>query len=160
MVAQAKAIAAEIEETKVIPGHATSGYLSAIVGTALCAAALGLWFVPGANWDPALMLVKLGMSGFFLGGGAMFILAARRKSPPEVILDGRRGRLTLIQHDIDGAPCATEVNYDDLSEVDFREGMLIARNHHGQPVVEMPVEHAGDLDEIRAALGPAFARSA
>ena len=143
-----------------ISGHAPSGALSGFLGATLIFASAGLWLIPGASFDPALVLVKLGLTLFFGLGGAMFLLAARRVQHPEVYLDGRRGILRLLQRDDRGhIESQIEVKYDDLSEVDLRDGMLIARDHHGQPVVEMPVENAGDLDEIRAALGPAFNRT-
>ncbi|MDU8929138.1 hypothetical protein RXV86_17225 [Alisedimentitalea sp. MJ-SS2] len=143
-----------------IAGHAPSGVLSGILGAALCFAAFGLWLVPGASFDPALLLIKLGLSVFFGLGGAMFLLAARRVHHPEVYLDGRKGILRLLTRDDRGhVESEVEVSYDELSEVDFRDGMLIARDHHGRSVVEMPVENVGDLDEIRAELGPAFSRT-
>ncbi len=144
-----------------IEGHATSGALSGFLGAVLCVVALGLWLVPGANFDPALMLIKLGLSIFCMIGGSMCLVAARRDTHPEVELDARRGILRILERNARGrVESAMEVSYDDLSEVDFRDGMLIARDHHGRTVVEMPVENAGDLDEIRAALGPAFSRAA
>lgn len=144
-----------------IEGHAPSGVLSGFLGVVLLAAALGLWLVPGASHDQVLVLIKMGLSVFLGLGGAMFLLAARRVQHPEVHLDGRRGLLRLLERDDSGQVCSqVEVDYDDLSELDLRDGMLIARDHHGRVVVEMPVENAGDLDEIRAELGPAFCRTA
>ena len=144
-----------------IEGHATSGALASFLGVVLCVAALGLWLVPGASFDPSLMLMKLGLSIFFMIGGAMCLAAARRDSHPEVELDARRGVLRVLERNARGrVESAVEFSYDDLSEVDFRDGMLIARDHHGRTIVEMPVENAGDMDEIRAALGPAFSRAA
>jgi len=144
-----------------VEGHATSGALTSFLGVVLCVAALGLWLVPGASFDPTLMLIKLGLSIFFLIGGSMFLVASRSDNHPEVELDARRGILRIIERNAQGRiENSEEVSYDDLSEVDFRDGMLIARDHHGRSVVEMPVENAGDLEEIRAALGPAFSRAA
>lgn len=161
MVAVSKALQEETGVGLSIVGHAPSGFLSGLFGTALGGAAIGLWLVPGASYDPALFLVKLGLSVFFVLGGAMFLLAARRVHHPEVHLDGRGGVMRLVERDERGQVVnEIRVDYDDLSEVDLRDGMLIARDHHGRAVVEMPVENAGDLDEIRAELGPAFRRTA
>ena len=144
-----------------IEGHANSGAVASFLGVVFCVAALGLWLVPGASFDPTLMLIKLGLSIFFLIGGSMFLVASRSDTHPEIELDARRGILRIIERNAHGRiENSEEVSYDDLSEVDFRDGMLIARDHHGRPVVEMPVENAGDLEEIRAALGPAFSRAA
>lgn len=153
----------EVGETEnhAIEGHATSGALAGFAGVVLCVAALGLWLVPGASFDPALMLIKLGLSIFFMIGGSICLSASRRDTHPEVELNPRRGILRIIERNARGRiESSVDVSYDDLSEVDFRDGMLIARDHHGQLVVEMPVENVGDLDEIRAALGPAFSRAA
>ena len=144
-----------------IEGHARSGALSWLLGATLCLAAAGLWLVPGASFDPVLVLMKLGITVFFVLGGITFLLAARRAQHPEVVLDGRRGVLHLVERDERGHLVRdVAVDYDDLSEIDFRDGMLIARDHHGRTVVEMPVEQSGDMNDIRAALGPAFARTA
>lgn len=161
MVAMAKTPSGEELDALAIEGHAPSGVVSGFLGVTLLVAAGGLWLVPGASFDPALMLIKIGLSVFFGLGGTMFLLAARRAPHPEVELDARRGRMRVIERNERGRVTSSlTVSYDDLSEVDFRDGMLIARDHHGQPVVEMPVEHAGDMDDIRAALGPAFSRNA
>lgn len=161
MVAMPDCIESSEKRGHAIEGHATSGALPSFLGVVLCVAALGLWLVPGASFDPSLMLIKLGLSIFLMIGGLLCLSVARRDSFPEVELDARGARLRIHERNASGRILETiEVPYDDLSEVDFRDGMLIARDHHGRAVVEMPVENAGDLDEIRAALGPAFSRSA
>lgn len=143
-----------------IAGHATSRVLSHFMGLVMCVSAFGLWIVPGSSYEPTTMLLKMGLTVFLLAGGSMFLVSARRAVHPEVHLDGRRGILRLRQRDERGTVIEeTELSYDDLSEIDFRDGMLIARDHQGQSVVEMPVENVGDMEEIRAALGPAFSRS-
>ncbi|KPP84570.1 MAG: hypothetical protein HLUCCO07_05580 [Rhodobacteraceae bacterium HLUCCO07] len=143
-----------------ISGHSTSGVIGWIGGGALLIAAVGLWFWPGAIWDPLLMLVKLGLSLFLACGGLMFVMAACRPVNPEVWLDGRRRCLRLIRREAGVVVREVEISYDNLSDVDFRDGMLIARDHHGRTLVEMPVERAANTDAIRAELGAAFARPA
>jgi hypothetical protein len=161
MVAIADITQNETGAKLVIEGHPASRVLNGFIGAVLLFAAVGLWLVPGSNWDAGLMLVKLGLSGFFVGGGLMFLLSTRRSIHPEVFLDGKRGRMRMLERDTHGRIASeVEVDYDDLSEIDFRDGMLIARDHHGQPVLEMPVEQVGNLDDVRAALGPAFSRAA
>lgn len=161
MVAISESMQAEDQFGLSIAGHAPSGALSGFLGVSLMVAAVGLWLVPGAGHDPALVLIKLGVSLFLAMGGLNFLMTARRAEHPEVFLDGRRGVLRLQKRDAAGRVCErVDMAYDDLSEMDFRDGMLIARDHHGRAVVEMPVEDAGNLDEIRAALGPAFSRTA
>lgn len=161
MVAISETMQAEDRPRLAIAGLAPSGVLSGFLGLSLVAAAAGLWLVPGASYDPALVLIKLGLTLFFALGGAMFLMGARRDRQPEVHLDARRGVLRLLERDAGGNLCRrVELDYDDLSELDLRDGMLIARDHHGRPVVEMAVESIGDMDEIRAALGPAFSRTA
>ena len=51
--------------------------------------------------------------------------------------------------------------YNDLSEVDVRDGIFVARDHQGRAVVEIPLgAQVEALDALRAALGPSFARTA
>ncbi|PIE13455.1 MAG: hypothetical protein CSA70_06125 [Rhodobacterales bacterium] len=140
-----------------IEGRPMSRVLPGFGGVVLLLAAAGLWVVPGSNWDSALMLIKLGLSLFLVLSGLALLQSAAYTIQPEVELDPRRGYLSLIERDHSGTvKRRTRLSYDDLSEVDFRDGLMIARNQQGQSVVEMPLESVDNLGEIRAALGPAF----
>ncbi|MDQ2095263.1 hypothetical protein [Rhodalgimonas zhirmunskyi] len=161
MVAYTDVMEAEKSGKLSLAGHATSRALSHFMGIVMSVSAFGLWIVPGSSYDPQLMLLKMGVTLFLMIGGAMFLVAARKAHHPEVQLDPSRGILKLRHRDERGTVIGEDdISYDDLSEVDFRDGMLIARDHFGEIVVEMPVEAVGDLDQVRAALGPAFSRSA
>lgn len=48
--------------------------IATVTGGALLAAALGLWFVPGSNWEAEMRLMKLGLTiAFLISGSAALI---------------------------------------------------------------------------------------
>jgi len=130
-------------------------------GSVLLMAALGLWAVPGSTWNQSAQLMKLFLTvSASLAGLAL--IAPMRRSYPEVTLDPRSERLHVIERNDFGRVSKTVTyRYDELSEVDVRDGVFIARDHHGRAVVELPLGvEVEALDALRAALGPSFARTA
>ncbi|MCV2891912.1 hypothetical protein [Lentibacter sp. XHP0401] len=130
-------------------------------GCVLFLAALGLWAVPGSSWDQTAQLIKLFMTAVAIVSG-LALMAPIRRCYPEVTLDPRSERLQVIErNDFGRISKKTTYAYDDLSEVDVRDGVFIARDHHGRAVVELPLgTQVEELDALRAALGPSFARTA
>lgn len=130
-------------------------------GSVLLIAAVGLWAVPGSSWDQAAQLIKLFMTATAIVAG-LALIAPMRRSFPEVTLDPRTERLEVVVRNDFGRISQKQVfSYDDLSEVDVRDGVFIARDHQGRVVVELPLgAQVAELDLLRAALGPSFARSA
>lgn len=51
--------------------------LLAVSGGALVIAAFGLWLMPGASVQPALMMMKLGVSLFMLISGMCLVVVGR-----------------------------------------------------------------------------------
>lgn len=130
-------------------------------GMVLVLAAIGLWAVPANSWDQGAQLLKLFMTALCLLGGISLLIPLHRRYP-EVQLDPRAGRLEVVDRSDFGRVSRRDVyNYDDLSEIDVRDGIFIARDHQGRTVVELPLSHRIDeVDALRAALGPSFARTA
>ena len=130
-------------------------------GSVLLIAALGLWAVPGSSWDQTAQLIKLFMTATAIVAG-LALMAPMRRRYPEVTLDPRSERLEVIERNDFGRISKKQVfTYADLSEVDVRDGVFIARDHQGRTVVELPLgAQVGELDALRAALGPSFARMA
>jgi len=134
-------------------------------GSVLLIAALGLWAVPGSTWKKAQLmtaqLMKLFMTATAILAG-LALIAPLRRSYPEVTLDPRSECLEVIERNDFGRISKKETYaYDDLSEVDVRDGIFVARDHQGRAVVEIPLgAQVEALDALRAALGPSFARTA
>lgn len=130
-------------------------------GSVLLITALGLWAVPGSDWNKVAQLAKLFMTATAVIAGVALILPSRRRFP-EVQLDPRAERLEVVERSDLGRIMRRETyTYDELSEVDVRDGVFIARDHQGRSVVELPLDLRGDeIDTLRAALGPSFARTA
>lgn len=142
-----------------VSGLPISRIFSGFAGVVLLLAAAGMWLVPSAEGDGAMQIMKMGVTILFAGAGAMLLSHARQNLLPEVLLDPVRGRLVVSLCDARGvARERIEYSYDELSDVDFRGRMLIATDHHGRNVIELPLERVDNIDELRAALGPEFAR--
>ncbi|MBU2982562.1 hypothetical protein KO498_12150 [Lentibacter algarum] len=129
-------------------------------GAVLLLAALGLWAMPGAVWDNGLMLFKLMITIALMASGFAMIAPVRRRIP-EVNLDPRSERLEVVVRNEFGRVVRSQVyEYKDLSEIDVRGGVFIARDHQGRSVVELPLgKRAREMDSLRSALGPSFART-
>ena len=130
-------------------------------GLVLILAAVGLWVFPVNGWDQGAQLLKLFLATVSLLGGISLLIPLHRRYP-EVQLDPRAERLEVVERSDFGRIARREVfNYSDLSEVDVRDGVFIARDHQGRTVVELPLSYRVDeVDKLRAALGPSFARTA
>ena len=130
-------------------------------GSVLLIAALGLWAVPGSTWNQTAQLMKLLMTATAILAG-LALIAPLRRSYPEVTLDPRSECLEVIERNDFGRISKKETYaYDDLSEVDVRDGIFVARDHQGRAVVEIPLgAQVEALDALRAALGPSFALTA
>ena len=130
-------------------------------GAVLLLAAVGLWAMPGAIWDSGLMLFKLMITIALMASGFALMAPVRRRSP-EVQLDPRAERLEVVMRNEFGRVVrSTSYAYDELSEIDVRDGVFIARDHQGRSVVELPLgQQVEKMDKLRAALGPSFARTA
>lgn len=130
-------------------------------GLVLILAAVGLWVLPVNGWDQGAQILKLFLATVSLLGGISLLIPLHRRYP-EVQLDPRAERLEVVERSDFGRVSRREVfNYSDLSEVDVRDGVFIARDHQGRTVVELPLSYRVDeVDKLRAALGPSFARTA
>ncbi len=130
-------------------------------GSVLLLAAVGLWAMPGALWDSGLMLFKLMITIALMASGFALMAPVRRRMP-EVQLDPRAKRLEVVMRNEFGRIVrSTSYDYDDLSEIDVRDGVFVARDHQGRSVVELPLgQKVEEMDALRAALGPSFARTA
>ena len=130
-------------------------------GSVLLLAAFGLWAMPGAIWDSSLMLFKLMITIALMASGFALMAPVRRRTP-EVQLDPRSERLEVVMRNEFGRVVrSTSYDYKELSEIDVRGGVFIARDHQGRTVVELPLgEQVEQMDTLRKALGPSFARTA
>lgn len=130
-------------------------------GAVLVIAAFGIWLVPGQSWNEGAKLVKVFMSAASLIVGFSFLIPMHRRYP-EVQLDPRAERLDVIErNDFGRISSSKSYDYADLSEVDVRDGIFIAKDHQGRTVVELPLTRRVDeIEALRAALGPSFSRTA
>lgn len=110
------------------------------LGVAAVMAAIGIWMVPTLPGDAAMQLVKLTLSLGLLLGGAIMFTALRGVAGPEVHIDPRSRRLTIVERGLDGK-VRMEVSHDidTLSEIVLRDHLLTARDAQGHPLLALSV---------------------
>ena len=72
-------------------------FLQGVVGTALVITAVGIWFAPGANWAPDLMLMKLLASVACAVVGLYCMQGFMRPAAPKVEIDTIRHEIRLVR---------------------------------------------------------------
>lgn len=113
------------------------------------AAAAGLWLVPAVPGDALMQVSKLALSALLAMGGIAVLTRTRRPGGPEVQIDTRDRRLTIIERDAKGHVTSRQCHaIDELTDVVLREDMLTARDAQGGALPALPVTDA----EVRAAL--------
>lgn len=125
-------------ETRLGPG------LLRFAGASLVLAAVGLWITPGAGADPELALLKLGTSILFACLGLVFLDTGKSTGTDEFHIDDTLREVRHILRGPDGiARLQARYGFDDLSDVQVIDNMLLAHDHAGQIVLHRPV---ADLD--------------
>jgi hypothetical protein len=107
---------------------------------ALLIAALGLWLVPAVEGDALMQLGKLALSAVLAMTGAVMLFGRSGIAGPEVHVNTRTRRMTIIERDERGS-VRSEIchDIDTLGDIVLRDGLLTARCGAGQPLVTLPV---------------------
>lgn len=110
------------------------------MGIAAVTAAIGVWMVPALPGDAAMQLVKLTLSLGLLLGGAIMFSALRAVAGPEVRIDPRTRRLTILERGLDGK-VRMEISHDidSLAEIVLKDHLLTARDAQGRPLIALSV---------------------
>ena len=110
----------------------------AAVGSLMAAA--GLWLVPAVPGDALIQLFKLALSALLAMGGIAILMRTRRPDGPEVHVDTRDRRLTIIERDAKGIVRSERCHpIDELKEIVLRDNMLTARDAQGSALFTLPV---------------------
>lgn len=109
---------------------------------ALLIAALGLWLVPVIEGDALMQLCKLALSAVLAMAmaGVLMLIGRGGIAGPEVHVNTRTRRMTIIERDAKGLVCS-QIGHDidALGDIVLRDGLLTARCGAGQPLVTLPV---------------------
>ncbi len=113
------------------------------------AAAAGLWLVPAVPGDALMQVFKLALSALLAMGGIVILTRTRCPDGPEVQIDTRDRRLTIIARDAKGHVRSKQCHsIDGLTDVVLRDDMLTARDAQGGALLALPVTDPA----VRAAL--------
>ncbi len=118
-------------------------------GAVLILCAPGLWLLPGANVDPALLLYKLGASIFFLFCGTALILRNKAYVQPQVYFDPVRREMRVLHTNARGRPqTVLRRSYDTLGAAKIGARQIEIWDMDGSILLNIPlVDH-----EARSAL--------
>lgn len=123
-------------------------------GAVLILCAPGLWLLPGANGDPALLLYKLGASIFFIFCGMALILRNKVFSQPEVYFDPIRREMRILQKNERGRPqTVLRRSYDTLGAAKIRARQLEIWDVDGSVLLNIPLADQEARLALRQQLG-------
>jgi len=119
-------------------------------GTVLVLSGPGLWLLPGATADPALMLYKLGASVFFIFCGAALILRNKTLAQPEIYFDPIRREMRILHKTDRGRPVTVlRRSYDTLGAAKITGGQLEIWDMDGSILLNIPLADASAGDALR-----------
>lgn len=123
-------------------------------GAALILCAPGLWLLPGASIDPALLLYKLGASIFFLFCGMALILRNKVFSQPEVYFDPIRREMRILQKNERGRPeTVLRRSYDTLGAAKISARQIEIWDVDGSVLLNIPLADQEARSALRHQLG-------
>lgn len=124
------------------------------VGSACLMAAVGVWgFQPGAG-DAAMQLIKLLVSAVLFITGMIFVSGLRdRAGLPEMHVDPVNRQVRVVEFDGAGrAWIAAAHDFDGLSRLDLKAGVLTAQDRKGKKLFAVRVDDPDVVQALRAAL--------
>ncbi len=111
---------------------------SRFIGVVLLLAALGIWITASPFADPALVLVRAGISALFLCFGLFFLQSGRGAMQDEIHLDSKRRELRYIQRGPDGiARLRRQIALGDLGRIASDGDLLVLYDRDGAIVMEI-----------------------
>lgn len=123
------------------------------LGAGAVVAAFGVWLMPSMPGDAAMQLIKLLMSVVLLAAGAILLSVRAGAAGPEIHIDTRARRLTILHQGADGRMRAEVAHdIDALSEVVLRDRLLTARDADGRALFALTIDNPQAERAIRAML--------
>lgn len=120
-----------------------------VVGTALVIGAAGMWLMPGSQADADLVLMKLGMSVFFLFCGLALLMLNHADNQPDAYFDPIRREVRILQKNNRGRPqTILRRSYDSIGSARFDDRIAELFDMDGSLLMRLPIDNA----EVRHAL--------
>lgn len=120
-----------------------------VSGTALVFGAAAMWLMPGAQAHADVVLLKLGVSVFFLFCGLALLMLHHADNQPDAYFDPIRREVRILQKNHRGRPqTILRRSYDSVGSAKFHERSMELFDMDGSLLMKVPVDSA----EIRHAL--------
>ena len=124
-----------------------------IIGTALVLSASGMWLMPGSQYGPDVVLIKLGVSVFFFLCGLVLLMRNHSDNQPDAYFDPIRNEVRVLQRNDRGRPqTVLRRSYDTLGSARFTENTLEMYDVDGSILMRLPIDNAEVRDALRAQL--------
>ncbi len=122
-------------------------------GVFLILVASAMWFLPGSQSDADLVIMKLGVSLFFLFCGLALVMIHHSDNMPEVCFDPIRRELRILVHAADGQPHIVLCRgYDSLGRVRFYKSRIELYDFDGGLLLSLKVADPSQRAALRAQL--------
>ena len=124
-------------------------------------AGAGLWFVPGLELSPSVLLTKMVLSVMMVTAGVGMTQIATDKPRFELHFDGRNRQVLLVQGLSRGrSHVVRSINYEEIARVSVSDEDMVIYSIAGQILAELPLEGPGArLDAIAQLRSQALAVS-
>ncbi len=124
------------------------------IGTFLILVASAMWFLPGSQTDADLVIMKLGVSLFFLLCGLALVMIHHADNVPEVCFDPIRRELRVLVKSGDGQPqTVLRRSYESLGRAHFHKKRVELYDFDGRLLlgvkVRDPARHAALQAQLR-----------
>ncbi|WP_027244031.1 hypothetical protein [Leisingera daeponensis] len=121
-----------------------------LLGVAMLLGSTGLWLVPGAGADPAMNLIRMGVSVVFLLTGLVLMTAHGAGSRSEACFDPVRRELRVLQRDGHSRPATVlRRSYDSLGAVRLTAASVQMYETDGSLLIELPLQSAAMRSQLR-----------
>jgi len=143
---EASAESAELKRAQSIPVRAAA----VLFGFGFIWAGAGLWFVPGLDLEPSIMLAKMVLSIMMVTAGVGMTQIATDKPRFELHFDGRNRQALLVQGLSRGrSHVVRAINYEDIARITVSDRDLVMYGETGKILAELPLNGANArLDAI------------
>ncbi len=124
-----------------------------IIGTALVLSASGMWLMPGSQYAPDVVLIKLGASLFFFLCGLALLMRNHEDNQPDAYFDPIRSEVRVLQKNNRGRPqTVLRRSYDTLGSARFTNNSVEMFDMDGSMLMRLPIENAEIREALRAQL--------
>lgn len=111
-----------------------------LFGTSLILGASAIWIMPGSTGDTNMILMKLGVSVFFLFCGLALVMINHPDNHPDAYFDPIRREVRVLQMNDKGRPqTVLRRSYDTLGSVRFEEKAIELYDVDGSRLMRLPV---------------------